>query len=53
MFVPDLRTDLTSLRAALPVWFSVARMMLVILSLWFALAQIALFAQGLTLWRRS
>jgi len=27
--------------------------MLAILALWFALAQIALFAQGLTLWRRS
>ena len=51
--VTDLRTDLTALRAALPVWFGVARMMLVILSLWFAVAQIALFAQGLTLWRRS
>ena len=51
--VTDLRTDLTALRAALPVWFGIARIMLAILALWFALAQIALFAQGLTLWRRS
>jgi len=51
--VTDLRTDLTALRAALPVWFGIARIMLAILALWFALAQIALFAQGLTLWCRS
>jgi methyl-accepting chemotaxis protein len=51
--VTDLRTDLTALRAALPVWFGIARIMLAILALWFAVAQIALFAQGLTLWRRS
>lgn len=51
--VTDLRTDLTALRAALPIWAGIARIMLAILSLWFALAQIALFTQGLTLWRQS
>lgn len=51
--VTDLRSDLTALRAALPVWFGAARIALAMLSAWFALAQIALFAQGLTLLRRS
>ncbi|MGQ9550509.1 MAG: hypothetical protein ACUVSY_16690 [Roseiflexus sp.] len=51
--VTDLRTDLTALRAALPGWFGIARIMLAVLSLWFALTQIALFAQGIMLWRRS
>lgn len=51
MLVTDLRSDLATLRATLPVWFGAARVVLVILSAWFALAQIALFAQGLTLLR--
>lgn len=51
--VTDLRSDLATLRAALPVWFGAARIVLALLSTWFALAQIALFAQGLTLLRQS
>lgn len=50
--VADLQADLTALRAALPVWFGVARALLVFLSVWFALAQIALFTQGMSLLRR-
>lgn len=51
--VTDLRSDLATLRAALPVWFGAARIVLALLSTWFALAQIALFTQGLTLLRQS
>lgn len=50
--VDDLRTDLTALRAALPVWFGVARALLALMAVWFALAQIALFTQGLALLRQ-
>ncbi|ABU59361.1 hypothetical protein [Roseiflexus castenholzii] len=48
----DLRADLTALRTAAPVWFSAARVLLALLAVWFALAQIALFAQGLMLLRQ-
>ncbi|MDW8111698.1 MAG: hypothetical protein RMJ96_08870, partial [Candidatus Bipolaricaulota bacterium] len=50
--VTDLRADLAALRAALPVWFSIARIVLAILSVWFALVQIVLFAPGLTMLRQ-
>lgn len=51
--VANLQADLTALRAALPLWFGVARALLALLSVWFALAQIALFTQGLALLRQS
>lgn len=51
--VTELRADLEALRAALPVWFGAVKVGVIVLSVWFALAQIALFAQGLALLRRS
>jgi len=51
--VTDLQAEIAALRAALPVWFGAARALLAILSIWFALAQFALFAQGISLLRQS
>lgn len=50
--VTDLQADLAALRTALPLWFGVARALLALLAVWFAVAQIALFTQGMSLLRR-
>lgn len=47
--VAETRSDLASLQATLPAWFGAAHALLALVLVWFGLAQIALFHQGLQL----